>query len=177
MTTVQTTETTESRRKVRLSVLVSYGILALIGGAFFGLSFQYDFFTSAGRVGPGFLPTVAGAIVAVLGLALMWQEFRHGSVLLGDAGMVEEESKLSRKTVIKLVGVFGLMTAALLSIPVLGLIGAFGVVILVLTIFVERMPWVTSIIVTVAALVVSYVLFVVALRVPVPMGIFEGLLP
>lgn len=167
---------TEEKRRTRVGVLISYGILAVIGAAFFALSFQYDFSTARGTVGPAFLPRIVGGLTAVLGLGLVVQELRTGSVLLGDSGAAEAESKLSRPTLIKLVSVFGLMTVALLSVPLLGLILPLTLLVFVVTVFVERMPLITSIIVTISAAVVAYVLFVVILRFPIPMGILEGIL-
>lgn len=171
-----TAPVTEEKRRTRVSVMIAYGILALIGAGFFALSFQYAFTTAAGTVGPAFLPRIVGALTAVLGIALAVQEVRVGSVLLGDSGSAEDGSRLSRGTLVKLVSVFGLMTLALLLVPVLGLILPLTLLVLVVTVFLERMPVLPSIIVTISAAVVAYVLFVVILQFPIPMGILEGIL-
>ena len=170
------TSPTEQTRRARVGVLIAYGLLALIGSGFFALSFQYAFTTGAGTVGPAFLPRVVGALTAVLGISLAIQEVRVGSVLLGDSGLAEDDTRLSRETLFKLVSVFGLMTTALLLVPVLGLILPLTLLVLVVTVFLEKMPVLPSIAVTVTAAVVAYVLFVVVLRFPIPMGILEGIL-
>lgn len=161
-------------RRARRSVLASYAVVAVVGLAFFLGSFQYDFYRNVDQVGPGFLPRITGALVTVLGLALMAQELRVGSHLAGDSGVLEDSKKMSRATVVKLLTVFGLITLALLLVPVLGLIVSLVLLVPALTIWVERMPVKQSLILTVAAGVVAYLLFVVALRIPVPMGVFEG---
>jgi hypothetical protein len=61
-------------------------------------------------------------------------------------------------------------------VPVLGLIPPLVLLVAALTIFVERMPVLPSLAVTAGAAVVAYALFVMVLRVPIPMGVFEGVL-
>ena len=164
------------RHSARRAVIIAYGVIALIGALFFALSFQYDFHRYEDQVGPGSLPRIAGAVVLVLGIALMIQEARTGSVLLGDSGVEEEQSEgMSRKTVIKLLTVFGIIILAVLLVPVLGLIPPLVLLVAALTIFVERMPVLPSLAVTDGAAVVAYALFVMVLRVPIPMGVFEEL--
>lgn len=170
------TATTDGARQVRRSVLIAYGALGVIGAGFFALSFQYDFTVRDGLVGPALLPRVAGAILAVIGLLLALQEWRSGSVLAGDSGSDEQAEKLDRRTVVKLLSVFGGITAALLITPVIGLLPALTLLALALMIVVERMPVVTSLIIGVAAGVVGHLLFGVVLQVPLPLGVFEGVL-
>lgn len=169
-------EVTHTERRVRRSVVVSYGVLAVIGALFFTLSFQYDFFRYEDQVGPGFLPRVAGAIVLLLGIALIVQEIRTGSALLGDSGAEEQGERMSRSSIVKLLTVFGLIIAAVLLVPLLGLIPPLVLLVVALTVFIERMPVLPSLAVAAAAAIVAYVLFVLVLRVPVPLGIFEGLI-
>ena len=46
----------------------------------------------------------------------------------------------------------------------------------ILTIFVEKMKLLPSLLLTVGVAVVGYTLFVYLLNIPMPMGIFEGIL-
>ncbi len=170
------TATTQDVRRVRRNVLVAYGVLGVLGAAFFALSFQYDFSVRDGLVGPGFLPRIAGGALAVIGILLVLQEVRTGSVLAGDSGSDEAADKLNRRTVIKLVSVFAGITLALLLTPVVGLLPAFTLLVLVLMILVERMPVVPSLIIGVTAGIVAHLLFGVVLQVPLPLGVFEGVL-
>lgn len=172
------TERAPAQLRGRKSVIVAYGVLAVLGAAFFALSFQYDFLKAGDLVGPGLLPRVAGLMLALIGVGLILQEIFVGSTLAGDSGMVLEgdDAPLSRETAIKLVSVFGLITVSLLLTPVLGLIPSLALLVFVLTVFIEKMSVVVSTIVTVSAAVVAYLLFVILLQFPLPMGIFEGLL-
>lgn len=162
-------------RQARRNVLVAYGVIALFGAAGFALSFQYEFFRYGNQVGPGFLPRVVAAIVVILGLALMLQEIRVGSVLRGDSGVDDEASEQQTSTR-KLVVVFGLIILAVLLVPVLGLVPPLVALVAALTIGVERKPLIPSLILTASAALVAWGLFVAVLRVPVPMGLFEGVL-
>ena len=108
-------------RQARRIVLVSYGVISVFGAVGFALSFQYEFFRYGNQVGPGFLPRAVAAIIVVLGLALMLQEIRVGSVLRGDSGVNDEAGEQSTSTR-KLVVVFGLIILAVLLVPVVGLI-------------------------------------------------------
>lgn len=168
-------ESDNGARRPRRSVLVSYGIIALFGAAGFALSFQYDFFRYGDQVGPGFLPRVVAGIVVVLGAALIFQEIRVGSVLRGDSG-VDDEADGHQTSTRKLVVVFGLIILAVLLVPVLGLVPPLVALVATLTIGVERKPLVPSLILTVGAALMAWGLFVGVLRVPVPMGVFEGVL-
>ena len=69
---------------------------------------------------------------------------------------------------------FGLIILAVLLVPVVGLIPPLVALVAALTIGVERKPLVPSLILTVGAALVAWGLFVAVLRVPVPMGVFEG---
>lgn len=158
----------------RRGVLISYAVLTLLGFGFFVGSLQYEMATAGGQVGPAYLPRYASILLVILGLLLVMQELRGRSRLAGDSGIEDDAPPLGRRTVFKLLGVFGLITVALLLVPVLGLILSLVLLIPALSIGVERMPVVTSLIVTVCAAVLAYVLFVVVLQVPLPMGVFEG---
>ncbi len=164
----------EGRPRRRSGVLISYAVLTLLGFGFFLGSLQYEMYSSDGQVGPAYLPRYASLLLVVLGLLLVMQELRGRSRLAGDPGIEDDAPPLGRRTAIKLLVVFGLITVALLLVPVLGLILSLVLLIPALSIGVERMPVVTSLIVTVCAAVLAYVLFIVVLQVPLPMGVFEG---
>lgn len=162
--------------RARPGVITAYAVITLMGMGFFLGSLQYAMFRGGNQVGPAYMPRYAAVLLVVLGVLLLIQEFRGRSRMAGDSGVEEDAEALNRKTVIKLMAVFGLIVVALLLVPLLGLIGAFVLLIPALTIGVERMPIVTSLIVSVVAGVVAYVVFIVVLRVPLPMGIFEGII-
>lgn len=164
-----------SRKRRRSGVLITYAVLTLLGLGFFLGSLQYEMSTGEHQAGPAYLPRYASILLVILGALLVMQELRGRSLLAGDSGVEDDAPPLSRATAIKLLAVFGLITVALLLVPVLGLIVSLLLLIPALSIGVERMPVVTSLIVTAGAGVLAYVLFIVVLQVPLPMGVFEGI--
>lgn len=160
----------------RKGVMITYAVITLMGAAFFLGSFEYSMYRGENQVGPAYLPRYASILLITLGLLLVFQEIRGGSKLAGDSGVETESSSLTPKTIRKLVIVFALMTAAVLLVPVLGLIVSLALLIPVLAIWVERMPVVPSLILTIGAAVGAYFIFIVFLRVPMPMGVLEGVL-
>lgn len=167
----------QQTRRIRRGVLISYGVIALIGVLAFALSFEYEFFRYGDQVGPGYLPRIVGVIVAVLGIALMIQEVRVGSVLLGDSGVADGNgAAVSRATAVRLVTVFGLIILAVASVPLLGLIPPLVLLVFALAVLIERKPLIPSLVVTALAAGIAWGLFIQVLRIPIPLGIFEGVL-
>lgn len=166
-----------AKRLVRKDVLATYVILLVIGLLFFLVSFSYEFYRGGqmGRVGPGYLPRFSGALLALLSIGLLLQEVRKGSNLAGDSG-VDEKSDLTGETTRKIIYILVVITAALLLTPYLGLIVSMVLTVPVLTIFVEKMKLLPSLLLSLGVAVVGYTLFVYLLNIPMPMGIFEGIL-
>ncbi|GHB48516.1 hypothetical protein GCM10010377_44300 [Streptomyces viridiviolaceus] len=163
--------------RARRPVLAAHCVLAAFGGLFFAGSFAYPWTNPEdGTIGAGALPRVAGLLLLLIGLGLVWQELRAGSVLEGD-GHVEESVGQSdgerRATRRKLVVVTAAMVVTALLIPVLGMLPALAVMTLFLTAVVERMRWPAALATSVGVLVVSYLLFIVVLRVPLPFGLLD----
>lgn len=165
----------EQSRRARPGPLIAHVVTTFIGAGFFLGSFRYDLYRAEEQIGPAFLPRYASVLLVVLGLLLVVQEIRGRSELSGDSG-VEEARSITRPMIIKLLTVFGLITGALLLVPLLGLILSLMLLVSVLTIGVERMPAVPSLLITAAAGAVAYLVFIVTLRVPLPMGVLEGIL-
>lgn len=175
----QNTEPTanEGKRLVRKDVLITYVILLVIGLLFFLVSFSYEYYRGAqmGRVGPGYLPRFSGALLALLSIGLLLQEVRKGSTLAGDSG-VDEKSALTGETTRKIIYILAVITGALLLTPYLGLIVSMVLTVPILTIFVEKMKLLPSLLLSLGVAVIGYTLFVYLLNIPMPMGIFEGIL-
>lgn len=169
-------EAVEEQTQARTNVLVAYATLTFIGVAFFWGSFGYDFLQEGEQVGPAYLPRYASALLIVLGVLLVIQELRGRSRLGGDSGADEEASRLTPQTLRKLLTVFVLIAGALAVVPFVGLILALVVLVAILTLVVERMPVIPSLAITAGAAVGSYVIFIVFLSVPLPMGPLEGIL-
>lgn len=167
---------------------VGAGLLALLGA---GLAFggtDYGVLNEEGRVGPGFMPFVTGSLLVLFGVVIAFETRRaagraasteategSGPSLLelalsrddGEQGVPDGEVKDRNVAV-----VFGLTLAAILLTPVLGFLLAFGLLIFVLVTFVEREGPMLGLLVTVAAIGVTYLVFVLFLAVPLPTGYF-----
>lgn len=165
----------EERQGARRGVLIAYALITAIGLAFVVGSYSYTYQMESGQVGPGYLPRFVGGIVIILGVLLVIQELRGGSVLAGDSG-VDESRKLDRSTIIKLVIVFALMALAVTATPLIGIIPSLAILVAVLGIFVEKMPKITTMCFVIGASVGAYIIFIEVLNVPLPMGIFGVLL-
>ncbi|MEE2040656.1 tripartite tricarboxylate transporter TctB family protein [Nocardiopsis sp. CT-R113] len=163
--------------RARPSVLATHAVLAGIGGLFFLGSFSYPWTTvEDGTVGPGALPRVAGLALLLIGLAMLHRELRAGTVLEGD-GHVEEESERTdgerRAVHRKLIVVSAALVVTATLIPFLGMLPTLAALTLFLTIGVERLRWPVALGASLGVLVVCYLLFVVLLRVPLPLGVFD----
>lgn len=159
----------------RWGILVAYIVIAAVGAAFFIGSFQYSYYRTDIQVGPGYLPRYAGALLMVLGLLLVIQAVqarKDSAPTLSSKGLQAFNTSEMRKLAL----VFTCIVISLLLVPVLGLIVALGLLVATLTIVVERMPAIPSALFSAGAAVVAYVVFIVVLRVPLPMGIFEGII-
>lgn len=168
-------EPKQVRRTPRKPVLYMFGGIIVVGLAFFTLSFQYEFFLGK-QIGPGFLPAIASAGMILMGVLLLKDELRSGSILEGDGAIavVQEQTAAELKaTHVKLVFVGILTPIACLLFPLLGLLPSLTILAFVLSAFVEKMPKVTSAIVAAATFGIFYLIFVTVLNVPLPFGIFD----
>ena len=140
---------------------VVWAALTLLGLVMAGAALGYGVTKEGGQVGPGFLPVVAGVLLAVLsGIAL--------------AKSVKEPGRpddVDRGKVRTLWTVFGMLLGALLLVPVAGFLVAFAALVLAISAFVEKRPVLPSLGVAVAASVVIYAVFVLFLDVPLPGGV------
>lgn len=165
-------------------VLAVIGIAAVLGGTGYGM------FVDGGEVGPGFLPVFAGSLVAlfaVLDVIGRLKRVPEHDPLKEVAGTDEElAADLAAESDVDIFGrtqrqrtrmlaiVLGILVATLALVQVLGFIPAFGLMLFVIAVFVERRKWLPSLLVTVVTCVVVYLIFVTFLRVPLPEGVFGG---
>lgn len=159
----------------RKPVLYTFGGITIIGIAAFTMSWQYPLM-SGHQMGPGMVPLIASAGLTVLGVLLLVDEIRRGSILEGDgagAAEIEQTPEQLKATHRKLVLVGLITLAACLLFPLLGLLPALCVAIFALSAFVEKMPKALSAIIAAAAFGVMYVIFVAVLHVDMPFGAFS----
>lgn len=186
-------------------VLAVVGVAAVLGGLGYGVTVE------GGEIGPGFLPTMAGGLVALFavldavgrlrrrrdlpsqaelitattsrpedgvaladpadpGAATTSTQSIH-SPLDADAEEVDIFGRTQRQRNRMLAIVLGLVVATLVMVQVVGFLLAFVLLLFVIAVFVERRRVLPSAVVAVAAGAVTYGIFVLLLRVPLPTGL------
>lgn len=178
--------------------LAMAGALAVLGGAMAGGSVSYGIFAEAGRIGPGFMPFVAGLALVAFSVWTCVEVIARargarqpeaasarttGDGAAGDGGASGQGGERQpsaagaqpRRTERKVVLVVLLTAGAAVLAPVTGFLAAFGLLILVLLAAVEREPLWLAATVSVVAVTVSWLVFVRLLGIPLPGGVL-GLL-
>lgn len=176
-------------------------LVAVLGAAAVAGGLGYGAFLEEGRIGPGFLPLVAGGTVVVcagIDLIARLRKRRqpvHSTVGAAVADETAAEDAASRDVPVAdgeapapldsdldifgrtqqqrnrmLVAVIALTVAALVLVPFLGFVISFGLLLIACAVLVERRKLLPSILVTVVALAVAYVIFAIVLRVPLPVS-------
>lgn len=187
-------------RRVAVEEAAAYGFLVAVGGYAFITAFDYPVFNEGNRIGPGLLPAVfAGTITLVsawlLLRALTGHRARHdlglaevaqsvGPEAPGEpppgqasgpgadpAGDVDIFGRTAAQRLRQLQLVTVALVVALLIVPVVGLLGAMALFCLFASIVVERRPWLSSVLITAASVVVVHLVFAVFLEVPLPTGV------
>lgn len=182
---------TRLRHRPETGDVVGTTILAAAGAVSLVAGLGYGFTQPGGEVGPGFLPVTVGAFILVAALAeiarLYLEPPAETTGILGMATSVEQRAKAStgqrqepealdtfgrdeKQRSRAIYQVFGLMLLALLGIPILGLLLSLTAFVLATLLWVERKPWLASLLTTGGILGAAYLIFVVFLSVPVPQG-------
>ncbi|MFF0991524.1 tripartite tricarboxylate transporter TctB family protein [Kocuria nitroreducens] len=181
-----------TRPRPATSDVVGNVLLAVVGAVALVVGLGYGAITERGLIGPGFLPAVAGGLVLTFSLVEVAKLFlarpkgHSGSSLMDQVAAVEEEAshatgdgdpgeldtfgRTARQQSAAVWKVFGAIGAAILLIPVLGMLLSMGLLVLTLTLWVERRRVVPVVLTALGAVVFAYVVFVQVLHVPVPTG-------
>lgn len=179
---------TAARRVAPNIIIIALGLAAALTAAGYGV------LGDDGRIGPGFLPAVAGTLMAVFAAVnLVTSRTRAGTTLesvvesqipgLGspetapkgpDVGPGDTDiyGRTQRQRDRMLWIVVGIVLSTVLLVPLLGFLIAFAALLLVIAVAVEKRKILPSILVSVVTLGVTYAIFVMFLRVPLPQGIF-----
>ncbi|MEJ5914463.1 tripartite tricarboxylate transporter TctB family protein [Pseudokineococcus sp. 1T1Z-3] len=189
---VEVTATGVATGAVRRSDLVGTGALAALGLVAAALGWQYGFLVD-GEVGPGFLPVSTGAFILLASLAelarmsLQRRAARadghvdapvgdeQAAAVPADAGGGEDEEldvfgRTSAQRSRAIAVVFGLLFAALLLVPLVGLLLSLSLAVLVLLLLVERKPPLQAGLGALACFGFGYLVFERVLGVPLPSG-------
>jgi len=167
------------------AVIIALGIAAAAVGASYGV------LGDDGRIGPGFLPTITGASMAIFALSNVLTSGKkqgttlesvveqripgidHGEVFQEGAsdGDLDIYGRTQRQRDKMLWIVMGIVLATVLLVPLLGFMLAFAAMLVVVAVVVERRKILPSLAVTAVTLAATYAIFVMFLRVPLPRGI------
>lgn len=163
-----------SRTSAPTGEAVVYAVLTVIGVAVAVTALGYGVFVQGNRIGPGFLPLVAGALLAVLGATLTVGAIRHPSdaAAKADGDEVDVLGRTRQQRTRILWKVFGLLTVTVVLVLVVGFIVAFGLLVLVVSLWVERRKLLPSVAVSVGACAFVYLVFVWFMQIPLPTGVF-----
>lgn len=166
---------TAQGERLAYAAITALGVFAAAYGRQYGLT------TEDGEVGPGMVPVVAGAILGLLGLALLVRSLRSA----GDTGTTSAPTdsadgkdilgRTNADRVRNLWVVFGLLFLTINVVGILGLVVAFGLFVLVVFVAVERRPVIPSLVIAACACVFIQVVFGTFLRVPLPEGLLGTL--
>lgn len=175
---------------LRNARIAASAVLAAIGAAACVAGYGYGLETEDGTVGAGLLPAATGAVIAVLALVDLAQQLiaaRRATAASGTAetstveadtaeAVTEDDGidvlgRSPRQRNRNLAVVVALVFAAALLVPLIGLLLSMGLLILAITIGVERMKPLSAISVTAVALACVWLVFTLGLRVPFPTGL------
>lgn len=186
------------RRSPARSDVVGTAIVLVVGLVVVVMGWGYGFREDNGQVGPGFLPVLTGGFIVVASALELIRMFVaptssvDGSFMEG-VEKVEARAKeeLARATAerggrdkeeLDVFGrthkqrgravqlVFGVMFVAILLIPVLGLLLSMTLMTFVILRFIERRGWVISAAVSAGAFLFFFLIFRLALGLPLPTG-------
>ncbi|TDD33139.1 tripartite tricarboxylate transporter TctB family protein [Saccharopolyspora elongata] len=146
-----------------------FGGLALVGAGFAVSAVGYGVMLPESRIGPGFLPLVAGGLLAVFSVLLLVEQLRRPAA---PEGGTDDFGRTPAQRMWILRRVFALLPAALLAVPLVGMVTAFGLLVLVISTWLERRKVLPALALSAVSAAAMHVIFAVVLRVPLPTGLF-----
>jgi len=134
------------------------GIMFLVLGALFVVFSQAYQLGTPARMGPGFFPTMLGALMAMLGLAIVWQSTARSA----RQGRLEPVGWRELFLVLLAVGVFAF------ALPWLGSVIAITLLIAISAIASHEFSWKETLVSIVVLLVMAELVFVKGLELQFP---------
>lgn len=144
-------------RRRSLADILAGGVFVLIGGLFVVGSLGYELGTPL-RMGPGYFPLLVGAVVAVLGLAVVVKGLVAGEVI--SFGAIPWRAVIA---ILLAVVFFGL------AVERLGFVPTSAVTALLTTLASRRVRPLTAVAVAAGLTVVATLIFVVGLQLRIPL--------
>jgi len=158
---------------------IAFGVLAAIGAAVFATSFGYGILGEEGRVGPGLLPMVLGLLLLLLSAGQLLVRLRRqgtGRTASPSDDRVDVLGRTDAQRVRQLWLVVIALPVTVLLVPLLGFLPTFGLLVLFVSVVVERRPPLVALLVTALAVAAGYGVFAEFLDVPLPTGVLGDLL-
>lgn len=149
--------------------------LSAVGVASLALGNGYGAFGDDGLVGAGFMPMLAGGLLVLFSLLDLVLLRRRATRQREDASACDVDDldvrgRSARQRGRLLVAVFVLLCGTILAVQVVGFLLAFGLLILLCSVGLERHRFLPSVLVAAAAVATTYGVFVSFLHVPLPTG-------
>ena len=146
----------------RADSIAGAALLAL-GASFSVGALMHHAYWGANGPGPGFLPFWLGLVMALLAGALLL-----GALRAADAGQtwLPTGDGLRRLTI-----VLGLTTALVALLQVVGMVLGTVLFLIALMRLLDRLPWRTTLSVSLAVAASNYLIFAYWLKVPMPVGV------
>lgn len=160
---------------MRLALLV-LGAAVLVGGIGYGVE------TPEGLVGPGMMPVAAGALMVVAGAWECLKAFRAERSAVAEAPAEADGAATDKAAELDVFGrttqqrnravavVFGVILLAVVLAYAIGLLLALSLMVVVLLTFVEKKPLWVGLVAGVGAFAFGYLVFGMALNVPLATG-------
>lgn len=177
---------------IRRSNVVADAALALLGAGAVWAGVGYGIFREGGLVGVGFLPAACGLAITILALLDLFRQLAGRPELesfgdeIQDAVIESQPPTTDRLATVLEVDIFGrdqktrnrqlviVISALILAIalvPLIGLLLALSLLMVFISIVVERRSVVAALIITVVTVALFYAVFVIFLGVPMPRGL------
>jgi putative tricarboxylic transport membrane protein len=149
---------------VRLVHIATGGVVALVGVLALLQALSLDFVGANGEPGPGLFPALLSGLLIVLGLALC------ASYLIGARRHEEhmEQLDLDRAGMSRAAVIWACFLVMVVLLPLVGFLPATLLLVGVLVVVVERQRSVKALAAVLVLPVATYLVFAVALEVPLP---------
>lgn len=156
--------------KQKVPDLIGSGLLVALGLTFAVGATRYGVYTEGGRLGPGFMPLAAGILLALFGAMVGAEALLRRTPPTAPTGAETLAEQGRERSGYSVPLIFGLTLAAIILIPFLGFLLAFGLLVFALVVFVERFSMPVGIAMCVGAVLMAWLIFSVFLRIPLPGG-------
>lgn len=151
--------------------VVLFASLALIGGGFAVTAPAYGVLLAESRIGPGFLPLVAGLGLALFSVLLLAEQLRAPAPEGPQPG-TDDFGRSPQQRMRILRRVFVLLPVAVALVPLVGMVVAFGLLVLVISTWLEGRRPLPALALSAGSAAVIHGVFSVVLQVPLPTGVF-----